>query len=475
MPTVVRQDLDSSSAILTVTVTREELTPKLNAELKRFRQRVPVKGFRSGQVPISYVKKLYGASIFGEALNDMLAEGLANYLRENKLNVLGQPLPSEDQEKFSYNISDPDPEYAVKYDVGLVPVFDIAGLDQKEVFERLTISNIEELAEEDILYARKRMGTRSQVEDSIIENDMVRIAARELDGDSPKEGGLETDITVLVETLADKAVKEQLLTLKKGDSLRFNARTLEKHEKDALYRKYILGLDPADDRVVGEDFEGTIEEVTRIEIAELNEEFYKKYFGNDAIVTQEAAMEAVKNSIMQFYDIRSNALLLRSFQERLMEKNKINLPDKFLKRWLLLSNEGKFSESDIEGEYPAFAENLRWTIIRDEIKAKFKVTVSEDEVKAVFANKVRSYFGTAAIPDNIIEDSVVRLMQREKDVTEIRQELETDKLFNVIRAQVTSKDKPIPSDEFHKIIEEVNAKAKAEQAEDASLREAVEE
>lgn len=475
MPTVVRQDLDSSSAILTVTVTREELTPKLNAELKRFRHKVPVKGFRSGQVPLSYVKKLYGASIFGDTLNDMLSEELANYLRENKIDVLGQPLPSEDQAKFSYNISEPDPEYAVKYDVGLVPTFEIAGLDQNETFERLTISNIEQLAEEDIEYARKRMGERSQVEDSIIENDMIRIAARELDGDAPKAGGLETNITVLVETLADKAVKEQLLTMKNGDTLRFNARTLEKHEKESMYRKYILNLDPEDDRVVGEYFEGTIEEVNRVEVAELNEEFFKKYFGNDDIVTYEAALEVVKKNITQFYDIRSNALLMRSFQERLMEKNQLNLPDQFLKRWLKLSNEGKLSEEDIEREYPAFAENLRWTIIRDEIKAKFEVTVSEAEVKEIFANKVRSYFGSATIPDNIIEDSVVRLMQQEKDVDETRQELETDKLFNAIRSQVTLKDKPIPSEEFHKIIEEVNAKATTEQAEDASLREAAEE
>ncbi len=474
MPTVVRQDLDNSSAILTVTVTREELKPKLDAELKRFRQRTPIKGFRAGQVPMDYVRKLYGASIFGDTLNDLLADKLYGYLRDAKLDVLGQPLPSEDQEKFSFKISDPDPEYSVKYEVGFVPSFELKGLDKTVPFERLTISNLDHLAETDLQYARNRMGERLQVEDTILENDMVRIASRELDGDAPKEGGLETDITVLVKTITDDAVRNQLLTLKKGDTLRFNARTLENYPKEEAYRKYILSLDPADDRVVGEWFDGTIEEVTRIEEAELDEDFYKKYFGNDAITTQEAAIEEVKKGISGFYDIRSNALLMRSFQERLMAENQVDLPEKFLKRWLKVTNQGKLSEESIEQEYPAFVENLRWTIIRDDIKAKLGAEVTEEDVKAAFAEKVRGYFGVA-IPESLIESSVERLMQNEKDVDDTRRDLETDKIFKVIRDQVSVVDKAIHSDEFHKIIEAVSAKAKAEQDVDASLRASLEE
>ena len=139
MPTVVRQDLDNSSAILTVTVTREELKPKLDTELKKYRKNAPVKGFRPGQVPMEYVKKLYGTAIFGETLNDLLAEELYGYLRDAKLDVLGQPLPTEDQQKFSFKINDPDPSYSVKYEVGFVPQFEIKGMDKSEEYERLTI------------------------------------------------------------------------------------------------------------------------------------------------------------------------------------------------------------------------------------------------------------------------------------------------------------------------------------------------
>lgn len=474
MPTVVRKDLDNSSAILTVTVTREELKPKLDAELKKFRQRTPVKGFRAGQVPMDYVKKLYGASIFGETLNDLLADKLYGYLRDTKLDVLGQPLPSEDQEKFSFKISDPDPEYSINYEVGFVPSFEIAGLSKDESFERLTISNLDHLAETDLQYARNRMGEREQVQDDIQDNDMVRIASRELDGDSIKSDGLETDITVLVKTVTNEEARNQLLGLKQGDTWRFNARTLENYPKEESYRKYILGLDPADNRVVGEWFEGTITEVTRVKEAEMDETFYQKYFGNDSISTKEGALEEIKKGILAFYDIRSNALLMRSFQERLMEKNQLELPENFLKRWLKATNQGKLTDETIDREYPAFAENLRWTIIRDEIKSKFGAEVTEEEVKAAFADKVRNYFGPA-IPDSLLESSVERLMQNEKDVDDTRRDLETDKVFRAILSQVSVSDRAIHSDDFHKIIEELSAKAKAEQEVDAALRASVEE
>ncbi|MEZ4893570.1 MAG: hypothetical protein R2778_11215 [Saprospiraceae bacterium] len=343
-------------------------------------------------------------------------------------------------------------------------------------FERYTISDVTELAEEDLEHARKQLGPRTEIEDSIEEKDMVKIEARELDGDAVKEGGLETTISVLVETVADKDTKKKLLKLKKGDTLRFNARTLENHERDEMYRKYILGLAADDTREVGEMFEGTITEVSRVGLAELNEDFFKNYFGNDSITTKEAAIEEITKGVIHFYDIRSNALLMRDFQEKLMEKNKIALSEKFLKRWLKVTNEGKLSDEVIDKEYPAFADNLVWSIIRDKIKAANSLEVTDEELKNAFAAQVRRYFGNNAnIPDNIIDQSVERLMEDKENVNKTMTDIETDKIFDALREQITVKDKAVPSKEFHKIIEEINAKATAQQGEDATLREAVAE
>lgn len=470
---VVRKDIDNTSAIVTVTVTRDELKPKLDAELKKYRQRAPIKGFRPGQAPMEFVKKMYGAAIFGDTLNDLVATRLYDYLRESNLDVLGQPLPTADQQQFSFKISNPDPEYSINYEIGFVAPFELKGVDSSQTFERITVSNLDELAADDLTYARKRMGTRSNPETDIQENDIVRIASRELDGDTVKEGGWETTITIHLKSMSEGELKNQLLTLKKGDTLRFNARQIETQGKEESYRKYILNLEADDDRQVGDMFEGTIEEVSRVEDAELNEDFYQGYFGG-GVTNEGEAMEQIKKGILQFYDVRSNALLMRSFQERLMELNKPELPETFLKRWLKMTNENRLSEDQIEQEYPAFADNLRWSMLRDKIKEQFGVEVTEQDLYEEYAKRVRNYF-QAELPENVIESAVQSVMKNDKDIDNTRRDLETDKIFEAIRSQVTVTDRAVPSDEFHKILDEVTKKAQSEQEEDAALRASVAE
>lgn len=461
---VVRKDIDNCSALLTVTITREVLKPKLDAELKKVRQRMPVKGFRPGQVPMDYLKKMYGTSIFSETLNELFSEELVAYLRESRLNVLGQPLPAEDQQmKFSFNISNPEPEYTIDYEVGFVPKFDIQGIDASHTYERLTVSNLDELAEEDLQYARKRMGVRSNPTDGIEDNDIVRINARELVSDKGeiKEDGWETPMTFLVKNVKDEDFKSKLLKLKTGDTVRFNARSVENHDKEEMHRKYILALPDEDTRTVGDWFEGVIEEVSRVSDAELDEAFFNGYFG-PGVTNKEEAIEKLKEGILQFYDVRSNALLFRSLQERLLELNQVELPEKFLKRWLGVTNQGKIDAEQIEREYPAFADNLRWSIIREDLMEEFGAEVSDSDLKAEYGRRVRNYF-QADLPEHILESSIERLMKDEKDVENTRRELESDKLLEAVRTQITVVDKAVTSEAFHKIIEEATAKAKVEQ------------
>ncbi len=145
-----------------------------------------------------------------------------------------------------------------------------------------------------------------------------------------------------------------------------------------------------------------------------------------------------------------------------MAENQVELPEKFLKRWLRVSNEGKLSDEQIEAEFPAFADNLRWTLLRDKIKELHHLEVTEEDVQAEFAHRVRNYF-QGQVSEEIVRSSVERLMKTEKDVENTRRDLETDKIFEAVRQQITVADKAVPSEEFHKILEEITQKAKTEQ------------
>jgi trigger factor len=465
MPSISRQDLNSTTCHVTVTLAREDLKPKLDAELKRIRQRATIKGFRPGQAPAHYVKSLYGTQLFYETFNEMMAENLYGYLREQKMNVLGQPMPIEDQpHKYTFKIDNPEPEYAITYEVGHVPPFEVQGLDQSHTYERLVVSNLDELAEEDLAYARKRMGERTNPTDGIEANDMLRIAARELENGQIKEGGWETTMTMLVSSIADETLRNTILTRKTGDVVRFNVMQVEENKDETFLRKYVLNVPANDTRAIGYDFEGVIEEVSRVGTAELDQSFFDGYFGEGAVTSVDEAKDQLKKGIAQFYEVRSNALLMRQMQERLMEINRFDLPDDVLKRWLATTNEGRLSNEEIERDFEDFANNLRWSMLRDQIKDRFEIEITHDEIRGEFANRIREYF-RADLPDNIIAGGVDRMMKDKKQVEEVETNLETDRIFEAIRSQVSVVDKGIPSKEFQALLDNLTRAAEQEQAE----------
>ncbi len=466
MPSIQRNDLDPTSALLTITVQRQELMPKVDAELKKFRQRAAIKGFRHGQAPMDYVKRMYGNSLFADTLNDLISQELSDYLRQSGLDVLGQPMPTEKPSNFTHSINSPNAEFSVEYEIGYVAPFDIKGLDKNETYERFTIADLNALAEVELDYARQRVGKRISSEDLIGDNDIVRI-------DSQEEGGdYATTITVLVKDLSDEAFKAELQTKKKGDHVRFNARELENRHDEKMYRKYILSLEDGDDRVVGDWFTGTIAEVSRVGIADLDEAFFNSYFGG-GVTNKEEAIEEIKKGIAQFYKQRSDALLMRDMQRRLLELNRFDLPERFLRRWLLVNNRDTLTVESLENEFPAFAENLRWSLLRDRLKHQFGVEVSPEEIRGEYERRVRNYF-RMDLPDNILADYTSRMMKNEKDVEKVKDDLEYDKLFEALSASVTLVDKPIPSAEFQQIFDAMTQKAEEEQMADAELREIVE-
>lgn len=450
MPNVVRKDLDNSSAMLTVSVSREELKPKIDAELKKFRQRANIKGFRQGQAPMDFVKRLYGSSIFGETLNNLFSDELNKYLRESGLNILGQPLLSPEQNQFSSKLENMDAKYAVNYDIGFVPEFTIGGLGKSESFDRLTIANIDELAAEELQKMRKQGGERTNPEEDILENDIVALQMSELEGENVKEDGLKSTVSILVNRIPNETLRKEFLQKKKGDTVRLNARELEDNPKEDMYRKYILNMPEGDDRQVGDQFEAVIENVSRVAPAELTDEYLQKTFGPE-IKTESEALEALKKDVVRFYEMRANALVMRDIQKRLLELNRFGLPETFLKRWLASNNE-KLSPTQIEEEFEPFAENLRWSLLRDKLTEQFGINIDAEAVRDVFRARVRSYF-QVDLPDDLINSTVGRMMEKEEDVDKVRRDLEYEKLYEALSGEVNLVDKPIPSAEFHQIFD----------------------
>ncbi len=467
MSNVVRVDKENLSAELTLTILKADYLPKLETELKKHRKNAQMKGFRKGKVPMGVIKKMYGQSMLGEVINDTLQKELTKYLTDEKIEILGQPLPSADQKELSLDINNLQ-DYEFKFDIGMAPEFEMKGLSTDTNFDRYAVDVSASMLDKEMDQARRKFGERESVDEKIEDNDVVTFNAEELEGDQVKENGWASTFKILVNTIADEEVKTELLNKTKGDKIRFNVFKLEKDSKPETVRKYLLNVTENDNDVeIGEEFEGTIEDIQRIMPAELNQEFFDKAFGEGNVKSEEEAREKFEGEIAKYYDKQAESLLFRDFQDFLLVENNMEVPDNFLKRWIKASNE-KATDDVIEKEYNNFAKNLQWSLIKGKLVQQFDLNVTEEEIFEGFKDRVRGYFQGYG-DELIVLNTANRLMEDQKQVDQLYQELMSDKLFLAVREVVKVNDKKISAEDFDEVIKKAHDEVKAAQSETAQI------
>ncbi|NBC07278.1 MAG: trigger factor [Bacteroidetes bacterium] len=466
MPKVEKKDIDNLNAVLTVTLEKSEYEPKFKAELKKYRKQANMKGFRKGRTPMSVLKKMYGQSVLAEIINEMLQKELNEYLDAQDFKILGQPLPSEEQKPQDIDVKSMD-DYEFKFDLGISPEIEVKGADEEATYEKMVVEISEEKIEEDLQAARKRHGERERVEDDTVkDNDMVKFKAIELEGDAPKEEGIETEFSLLISDNTNAALKEELKKKKAGDSIRFNVNELEEDRDEEYIRKYYLNLEEDDERAYNETFEATIEEVSRIAPAELNQEFFDKAFGEGNVSSEEEAREQLRNQMAQFYDQQAEALVSREIQERLIEQNEMEFPEGFLKRLMKATNEG-ITDETVEKEYGNFRESLKWSLIRNELADRFGIEITENDIVGAARQRIMNYFGGQMMPgmEEVVNSTAMRMLQDENQVNQLSQEVLGNRVFEVLLEKVTLEEKKVSLEEFEAEVEKVQAQAQAEEEE----------
>jgi len=461
MPKIVREDKENLSAELTMMITKEDYVPKLDSELKQYRKKAHMKGFRKGKTPMGVIRKMYGQSVLAEVINDTLQKELTKYLTDENIEILGQPIPSDSQAELDFDINNLQ-DFEFKFDLGLAPQFELEGLSADTSFDRYAVDVPASMLDKEMEQAQKKFGDRSTVDTAIEDNDIVTFNANELDGDAIKENGWASTFNILVSQIGDEAVKKELLTKKTGDKIRFNVFELEKNSKPESVRKYLLNVQENDEDVeIGEMFEATIGDIQRVAPAELDQAFFDKAFGEGNVKSEEEARGKFEAEISKYYDKQAESLLFRDFQDFLLEKNDIELPNDFLKRWIKSSNENANDEV-IEKEYINFSKNLQWSLIKGKIVKQFDLSVSEEEIFEGFKDRVRGYFQGYG-DELIVLNTANRLMEDQKQVDQLYQELMSDKLFETVRGIVKIKDEKIAAEAFDEVIKKAHDEVMAAQ------------
>ena len=466
MPQVVRTDSDNLNTQIVLTITKDDYEPKFKSELNKYKNKVSMKGFRKGKTPTALIKKMYGQKLLVDVINEMVQNEIFTFIKEEDLQTIGQPIPAEDQPAVDFNVNElKDMEF--RFDLGLAPQFELKGVEKTTSFDFKKVQIDYAFLNEQVEGGRKRVGERVQMTDDIEGNDVVKLNANELDGKKVKEGGWAASFSILVDEIADEKVKKVILKKKAGDKITVNVFQLEKDRDADFVRKNMLGVQENDGDVeIGQMFEATIEEVNRIQLPELNQEFFDKYMGPGKVSTVEEMKEMIKTDYITHYDKQADALMFRDFNDMLLDKNELPLPDAFLKRWLKTS-EQNVQNKDVEEGYEEFAKSLRWSLIRGELIKKFSLEVTDDEVFEGIKEQVRGMFkqyGMADADELIVLNTANRMAEDKEQMNKVYGEMMNEKVFTTIKGEISINETPITREDFDALLQEERAKSEAAQA-----------
>ena len=437
---------DNTNASIKIILNEADYQPNVEQKIKEYRKNANIKGFRPGKVPASYIKKLYGKSILVEEINSMLSKSLTDYIKENDLKILGEPIPNqEDAAKIDW---DNQKDFEFEYTLGLVDEFDIK-LDDKFKVEKYVIEVTDKVMKETMDNLTKQHGDTESVEKSKVEDT--------LEGKlSTADGEVQEKVVLPIED-AEKKAQKQFVGVKKGDEIKFD---IEKTFKSAEAKSRLLGQNETDAEAASGEYILTVSDIKRTKPAEINQELFDKVFGKDAVKTREEFDKKVKETIAENYDRETENLLNRDLVDSLVEKTKFELPDEFLKNWLLLSNEGKITQEQIDKEYDLYTKDLRFNLIKNKIAEANQedIKVEHTDVMDYTKKMIAEQFGAYGMADQLGEnmDSFAQnYLQGEngENYRKVYEEMLNKRVLDFIKDKITIKEKKVDLDGFKKAVD----------------------
>ncbi|XWW44762.1 trigger factor [Fibrella sp. USSR17] len=444
---IALEKASDTNASLIITLKPEDYKAEVDKKLKQYGKQVSLKGFRPGHVPAAVVQKMYGKGILVEEVNGLLSKSVTNYIRENKLQVVGDPMPNrEEADAIDW---DSQNEFKFSYELGLASDFDV-DMSALGSVNRYEIEAGEKEVNETIENLRTQFNSHQHAEEAA-EGDTIFGELKQLN--APE--GAEAFVTKTALPLA-KVAPDALGTFlgkKKGETVTF---VMEAAFPDEKERALATGAKKEDAGNLTGEFSFTIEDVTRHAPADLNQEFFDKVLGVGAVSDEETFRAKVKEIIGQNYGRESENLLRNDIEQALLDNILISLPDEFLKKWLLEMNEGKFTAEQIEEQYPDFTKSAKLQLIKNRVAEKNDINVSFEEVMGATRQMVRDQFGFAGSDggemDETIEKIAKNYLMDEKNngqnYTQTFNRVFDDKVIEFIKSQLTVVDQTISLDEF---------------------------
>jgi trigger factor len=443
---ISRQPLSDLSEIITINVKPEDYRPAVEKTLKKYANSAQVPGFRPGKVPAGMIKKMYGKSILVEELNNILHDSLMRYIYEQKIAMLGSPLPVKTDKE---PIWEDGRDFEFQYEIGLAPNVEV-NVEKIPAIPYYMVKVNEEMVDNNIIEMRRRYGKHSYPEVSE-ESHILYGDFDELDeAGNVKEGGIKTETSLAIEMIGDAEHRTPFIGLKKDVSVVFNPLESLGNETEV---SAMLKIDKAS-AAMNSNYKFTVKSINQIDKAELNQEFFDKIYGKGAAKSEEEFRNKVREGIVTYFERSSENKLQKDIKNKFLEELDIPLPDDFLKRTVKENAEKKKDDHqhDFEHEYYHLAEDLRWNLIGNYFAKENNLTVSEDEVRNIARGMVREQFAQYGIydapPDKVEEMAKSHYLERREIAERIERSILDDKVFAILKTKVNLDMQELPYAEF---------------------------
>jgi len=434
---ITKEDIDALNSVVKIDITANDYQEKVDTQLHDYRKKANIPGFRKGHVPMSLVKKQYGKSVMIDEVNKLLQESLNKFLVEEKLDVLGNPLP-----KMKENFSWDEDQFTFEFELGLAPDFEV-NLKPKKAITAYKIIADDKMISTQIDNIREQYGkliTQSVIEEnSNVTGTFVN-----------EEKEIEKKSTFKLEKIKGKTNLKKFIGAKVGDTLELKSKGLFTDDHMLMN---VLGLshDDAHDFEAGLTF--SIEEITQTELAELNQELFDKIFGAGLVTSEDEFKNRLREDAEKQFGSQSDQQLLNAVTESLIDNTKFDLPAEFLKKWLAVSGEKPMTVEQAGEEYERSEKGLRYQLIEGKLMTDHKLQITYDDLKDYTKGFVRAQmaqFGDNKIEDKELDDIVNRVLSNQEEVKRLSDQLKNEKLLKFFKENIKLKTKEVTYEDFIK-------------------------
>lgn len=440
--------IDGVNAVIEVNVTPGDYNPQVDKAIKDQAKKAKLPGFRPGLVPTSHIRRTYGKAILFDEVNRIVSDKINNYITENKLEVLGQPLPKEDG-KNDYNWDFKD-DFSFHYEIGIAPEFDIP-FNGKTTFTNYIIKADAETLDSRVKNLRRSYGKMTNPEVSeagdVLYADFTQVDAQ----GEVVEGGITKTSSFRTDLVEDKKIIKTLVGLKKDDEVTIDI----KKAVSTVDAARVLGITEEEVAALeNPTFKLVVKNVNRLEEADLTPEFFDKLFGEGTVTNEEEFKAKVREEVEGMFVQNANQKLQNDLYTKGMEAVDVKFPEDFLKRWLKATNP-ELKEGELEEGFEDFLKNLKWTIIENRIITQNNLEIKYDEVldlaKARIDAQIKMYSPGQEATDEQLNQYAVQFLQDKEQANRLFDEVKSLKVFDYLKGVVKLKDEEIEYNKFNEL------------------------